>query len=394
MTIDIIASNRAIFMRPLRLAPSAWTGHVPFAAWLTAAIQPRVIVELGSHYGVSYAAFCQAAQLEGLATRCYAVDSWLGDSHSGLYGEDVYQSLHAFNEKHFASFSSLLRTSFDEATTHFPDASIDLLHIDGLHTYEAVKHDFETWLPKLSDRATVLFHDTNVRERDFGVWRYWAELSAAYPHFEFDHSAGLGVLQVGRKVPHELQPLLALPPDSVGARDLKEMFSGLGDAVFRTFELRCATDEVARLRHELSSLSESAATNFRKAEIEGYKAQFKLACDLRGKSQAIAIKDQIIAMKDQNIAMNEQNLAAKEAVIAALHGSRSMRITKPLRAIQRQKMRVQRAISLVGPAIKFGGGFLAAVRKAFRLYQAHGFEGIKRGFRAAAESQKQLDQNK
>ena len=39
------------------------------------------------------------------------------------------------------------------------------------HAHEAAKGDFERWLPKLSARGVILFHDTNEHRKDFGVWR-------------------------------------------------------------------------------------------------------------------------------------------------------------------------------------------------------------------------------
>lgn len=180
--------------------PYSWVGHIPFASWLVRVGKPRTIVELGTHSGNSYFAICQAVKQYETGSKCYAVDTWQGDAHALSYGEEIYDMVRKNNEENYASFSKLLRMTFDEALSKFEDGSVDLLHIDGLHTYEAVKHDFETWLPKLAPGAIVLFHDTNVRKDDFGVWKYWAELKAQYADgIEFLHSHGLGVLQIPDK---------------------------------------------------------------------------------------------------------------------------------------------------------------------------------------------------
>lgn len=70
--------NASMFIKPHDLPPSAWTGHIPFAAWVIEELEPRVFVELGTHTGTSYLAFCQAVQENRLSTKCHAVDTWRG----------------------------------------------------------------------------------------------------------------------------------------------------------------------------------------------------------------------------------------------------------------------------------------------------------------------------
>lgn len=251
MNQDFSAATRFLtpesFMVPEWLPPvSAWYEHGSFASWLMATQRPASFVELGSHWGFSYFAFCQSAQKNKILVRCHAVDTWQGDEHAGNYGQNVFAAVSAQNQKHYAGFSQLIRTTFEAAAETFANGSIDLLHIDGLHTYAAVKHDFLTWLPKMSPRGVVLFHDSNVRERDFGVWQLWAELTPQYPHFEFLHGHGLGVLAVGHEVAPELQALCAVPAGSETAAQIQNFYAQLGANISVRAQLLAAEKRLAR----------------------------------------------------------------------------------------------------------------------------------------------------
>ncbi|EPA8051465.1 class I SAM-dependent methyltransferase [Escherichia coli] len=226
----------SLFWCPTYLAQSAWLEHIPFAFWLVDTLRPRNIVELGTHYGSSYFSFCQAVSKLDLETCCFAVDTWGGDEHAGLYGEEVYRQVSEYNQQHYSGFSTLIRSTFDQALEHFSQGSIDLLHIDCLHTFEAVRHDFESWLPKLSERAVVIMHDTNVRERGFGVFQLLDELKRQYPHFEFAHGHGLGIVGVGCEQSPELNNLYKISENARVTKQVQDIFCRLGKSCSESWE--------------------------------------------------------------------------------------------------------------------------------------------------------------
>lgn len=234
---------------------SAWIGHIPFANWVTKEIKPQKIVELGSHWGHSYFAFCKTIREEKIPCTCYAVDTWMGDDHASHYGSDVYSNVCRHNEDNYSDFSKLLKMTFDKALDIIPEKSVDLLHIDGLHTYEAVKHDFESWLPKVKEGGIILFHDTEVHERGFGVWKLWKELVNQYPnHLNFTHSYGLGVLQNTHAKRDDYD---WLNPSSKEQKLVIEYFTALGVVEIKSQSLREKTHEALKLHNRIASMENS-----------------------------------------------------------------------------------------------------------------------------------------
>lgn len=171
-----------------------WNGHRKFGYDLVRNLKPGLIVELGTYWGTSFFTFCQAIKDFELTTRCVAVDTWRGDDHTGGYEDEVYTTVKSISGKYYESVNTeLKRMLFQEALNDFPDNSIDLLHIDGFHSYEAAQEDFTTWLPKLATNGVILFHDI-ADSCDYGSVRFWKELTELYPSYTFQHSWGLGVL--------------------------------------------------------------------------------------------------------------------------------------------------------------------------------------------------------
>jgi glycosyltransferase involved in cell wall biosynthesis len=387
--------------------PNAWIGHIPFASWLIKSIEPEMFVELGTHSGNSYFSFCQAVSEANLSTKCYAIDSWEGDEHAGYYGDQIFGQVNAHNLEYYAEFSRLLRMTFDDATNCFANGSIDLLHIDGYHTYEAVKHDFEAWLLKLAPGAVVLFHDTNVREGGFGVWKLWEELQAQYPlNIEFTHSHGLGVLQLANGSVEKQLPWLS--PGVTEQKILKNYFSTLGIRQIERFEFRDLRDAIIEKNGQIAALNQIMAERNEQitglnqvvGEREGQIAGLNEAVAERDEqiirlNQAVTERDgqvarlnQAVAERDGQIAMLTQTVTGRDGQIEDFMSSRSWRLTTPLRQLGakcRSGIRAFRRLEkftltlrphVVG-ALKDHKWGSRNAKKAFRILRTEGVHGLK-----------------
>ncbi|MBC2702344.1 MAG: glycosyltransferase [ANME-2 cluster archaeon] len=240
------------FSKPDRLTDiTSWHEHIPFAFTIVQMLKPKIFVELGTHKGDSYCAFCQVVSTLGLDTACYAVDTWEGDEHAGFYGSEILEELKTYHDSIYKGFSQLIQSRFEEALDHFSDGSIDLIHIDGCHTYDAVKHDYEAWLPKMSQRGVVLLHDINVHEKNFGVWKFWEEISKHYPSFEFKHGYGLGVLAVGVDVPGEVLNFLNMEEQEIVATT--KLYSYLGDKIALGHQLQARGAQINELNSAIQA---------------------------------------------------------------------------------------------------------------------------------------------
>lgn len=98
----------------------------------------------------------------------------------------------------------------EEVTRVLGSGPVDLLYIDGDHSYEGVARDFELYQRFCREGTLVAFHDIVPDWRqtrgiptdaDSGqVWRLWRELRSRYRHWEFveqedQDGFGIGVIE-------------------------------------------------------------------------------------------------------------------------------------------------------------------------------------------------------
>ena len=318
-----------------------WSGHRNFAYDLVAFVRPRRIVELGTHWGTSFFAFVQAVRDHGLPTECIAVDTWQGDEHTGPYGSEVFEHVQQALRQYYPDVNvRLLKMRFAEAREQIEDGSIDILHIDGCHNYDAVREDFETWLGKLRPDGVVLLHDV-AEDCGYGSARFWQEIREQYPSFAFPHSWGLGVVfPRGRKL-----------YDALRAQNIDDKIP------LYTFkaEARLAAIQVRDLSQMVRERDQTIADLTQHLEAARRLAQERYA--------AIEQQSQMIAERDAHIDELRRRLEAAEALAVERYGA----IEQQSRMIAERDAQIQELTQRLAAAEKLALERYAAIEQQSQL---------------------------
>jgi predicted O-methyltransferase YrrM len=126
------------------------------------------IVEVGSYQGKSAVNLAHAVKTKRNSATVYCVDTWRNENITTALNVDVFDRF-AANTAAFKDVIVPLRGRSEDMGAQWDKGPIDLLFIDGDHSFEGVTRDIEAWVPHVRSGGLVLFHDTGLEGVDRGL---------------------------------------------------------------------------------------------------------------------------------------------------------------------------------------------------------------------------------
>jgi cephalosporin hydroxylase len=165
--------------------------------------RPRIVLEIGTYKGGSLWAWCHIAAADALIV---SIDLPGGDFGGG-FPEAEMERLQTYARRsqtlHLVRADSHSSDTLAKVRWLLNGRAVDFAFIDGDHTYEGVRRDFEMYGPLV--QGLVAFHDTLPHDSaSCEVDRLWTELRPDYETVEFTDPAdvkwdggwgGIGVLR-------------------------------------------------------------------------------------------------------------------------------------------------------------------------------------------------------
>ena len=112
----------------------------------------KIAVEVGVHRG----GFSEYILANSNNLTLFSVDPWT--DINGVVREDIKKEATDKLAK-FGARSIIAPMTSVNAAKQFPDASIDVVYIDGLHSYAACKEDMDAWIEKIKPGGILAGHD-------------------------------------------------------------------------------------------------------------------------------------------------------------------------------------------------------------------------------------------
>ena len=166
--------------------------------------KPKTILEIGTARGGTLFLASQLADDNALVISIDLPDGMYGGGYPN-WKIPLYKSFKKKNQTiELIQGDSHSEEILNKLKSILKEKKIDYLFIDGDHTYEGVKHDFETYTKLLNNHAIVAFHDIVTDRSEIPnhfVYEYWNEIKNNYKHKEFikdknQSKLGIGVLEM------------------------------------------------------------------------------------------------------------------------------------------------------------------------------------------------------
>lgn len=157
--------------------------------------EPETVVEIGSAYGLS-TCFIASALQRNKCGKLYSIDphektNW----NDGGYTTDTLKIVQGrLKDLYLSEYVEHIQLYSKDAIISW-SRPIDLLFIDGSHTYEDVENDFWGFIPHIKLGGLVLFHDT-----------IWESLRSSS-----EYRTDIGVPQVVQQLQDKGYPMITLP---------------------------------------------------------------------------------------------------------------------------------------------------------------------------------------
>jgi predicted O-methyltransferase YrrM len=184
------------------IAPSQVMKEITNLFELVKSENPKTVLEIGTDKGGTLYLWCQAAAVDATIV---SIDLSSRRRYSPKRRELYAKFVKSASQKlHFLPFSSHELSTVEKASSLFGDKKIDYLFIDGDHTYDGVKQDYEMFSPLVKEGGLIAFHDIKTVRPDCGVKEVWEEVTEDmdkanyWEYAENDYGplgAGIGVIR-------------------------------------------------------------------------------------------------------------------------------------------------------------------------------------------------------
>lgn len=161
--------------------------------------KPQTIMEIGTCYGGT---LFPIARVSASDATIISLDFPSGDSggdYSRLHRR-ILRRLPLSSQRLHIVWADSHSQKTGEQIRQLVDRPLDLLFIDGDHSYEGVRQDFEMYAPLVRPGGLIAFHDIAESNNSYDqVQRFWNEIKGNYQHQEIIENpkqgwAGIGVL--------------------------------------------------------------------------------------------------------------------------------------------------------------------------------------------------------